>query len=83
MSDCKLMTKLIAESVVEGMIMSLQRQKGFDAPGYSFLRNTLGDVIKGTGFISGIENSISSTVCGLFGKFADNAEKVKSKLATD
>ena len=83
MSDCKLMTKLIAESVVEGMVMSLQRQKGFDAPGYSFLRNTLGDVIKGTGFISGIENSISSTVCGLFGKFADNAEKVKSKLATD
>ena len=83
MSDCKLMTKLIAESVVEGMIMSLQRQKGFDAPGYSFLRNTLGDVIKGTGFISGIENSISSTVCELFGKFAENAEKVKSKLATD
>jgi hypothetical protein len=83
MSDCKLMTKLIAESVVEGMIMSLQRQKGFDSPGYSFLRNTLGDVIKGTGFISGIETSISKTVCGLFGKFANNAEKVKSKLATD
>jgi hypothetical protein len=82
MSDCKLMTKLIGESVVEGMIMSLQRQKGFDAPGYSFLRNTLADVIKGTGFVSGIENSISGTVCSLFGKFADNAEKVKSKLKT-
>lgn len=80
MSDCKLMTKLIAESVVEGMIMSLQRQKGFDAPGYSFLRNTLGDVIKGTGFVSGIENSISSTVCGLFSKFANNAKKVETKL---
>lgn len=82
MSDCKLMTKLVAESVVEGMIMSLQRQKGFDAPGYSFLRNTLADVIKGTGFVSGIENSISNTICSLFGKFADNAEKVKSKLKT-
>jgi hypothetical protein len=46
MSDCKLMTKLIAESVVEGMVMSLQNQKGFDAPGYSFLRNSLGDVIR-------------------------------------
>jgi len=80
MSDCKLMTKLIAESVVEGMIMSLQRQKGFDAPGYSFLRNTLADVIKGTGFVSGIENSISSTVCGLFSKFANNAKKVETKL---
>lgn len=82
MSDCKLMTKLIAESVVEGMIMSLQRQKGFDAPGYSFLRNTLADVIKGTGFVSGIETSISETVCNLFGKFADNAKKVEAKLKT-
>lgn len=80
MSDCKLMTKLIAESVVEAMIMSLQRQKGFDAPGYSFLRNTLADVIKGTGFVSGIENSISSAVCSLFSKFANNAKKIETKL---
>jgi hypothetical protein len=82
MSDCKLMTKLIAESVVEGMIMSLQRQKGFDAPGYSFLRNTLADVITGTSFVSGIENSMSSTVCGLFQKFAGNAKKIETKLKT-
>jgi hypothetical protein len=80
MSDCKLMTKLIAESVVEAMVMSLQRQKGFDAPGYSFLRNTLGGVIEGTEFVQGIETSLSSTVCGLFSKFTGNAEKVKSKL---
>jgi len=82
MSDCKLMTKLIAESVVEAMVMSLQRQKGFDAPGYSFLRNTLGGVIEGTEFIQGIETSLSSTVCSLFDKFVGNAEKVKSKLKT-
>ena len=82
MSDCKLMTKLIAESIVEGMVMSLQRQKGFDTPGYSFLRNTLADAITGTGFVSGIENSISNTVCGLFGKFANNAKKVEAKLKT-
>lgn len=80
MSDCKLMTKLIAESVVEGMVMSLQRQKGFDAPGYAFLRNTLGDVIEGTDFVKGIEGSMSKTICGLFGKFTDNAKKVESKL---
>jgi hypothetical protein len=82
MSDCKLMTKLIGESVVEAMVMSLQRQKGFDAPGYSFLRNTLGGVIEGTEFAQGIETSLSSTVCSLFDKFTGNAEKVKSKLKT-
>jgi hypothetical protein len=80
MSDCKLMTKLVAESIVEGMVMSLQRQKGFDAPGYSFLRNTLGDAITGTGFVSSIENSLSKTVCSLFGKFANNAKNIESKL---
>jgi hypothetical protein len=82
MSDCKLMTKLVAESIVEGMVMSLQRQKGFDAPGYSFLRNTLADAITGMGFVSSIENSISKTVCELFGKFANNAKKVEAKLKT-
>jgi hypothetical protein len=80
MSDCKLMTKLVAESIVEGMVMSLQRQKGFDAPGYSFLRNTLGDAITGTGFVSSLENSLSKTVCSLFGKFANNAKNIESKL---
>ena len=82
MSDCKLMTKLVAESIVEGMVMSLQRQKGFDAPGYSFLRNTLADAITGTSFATSIENSISDTVCDLFGKFANNAKKVEAKLKT-
>ena len=80
MSDCNLMTKLVSESIVEGMIMSLQRQKGFDAPGYSFLRNTLADAITDTGFVTGIENSISKTVCSVFGKVADNAKKVEAKL---
>lgn len=82
MSDCRLMTKLVSESIVEGMVMSLQRQKGFDAPGYSFLRNTLADAITGTGFVTSIENSISDTVCDLFSKFAGNAKKVEAKLKT-
>jgi hypothetical protein len=80
MSDCKLMTKLIAESVVEGMVKSLQRQKGFDTPGYSYLRNALGTVFEGSEFVRGIEGSISNTVCGLFEKFAGNAKKIETKL---
>jgi hypothetical protein len=34
------------------------------------------------GFVSSIENSISKTVCELFGKFANNAKKVEAKLKT-
>ena len=65
------------------MTMSLQRQKGWDGAGYGFIRNTLGGAIEGTEFVQGIEKGISSTICGLFDKFAGNAEKVKSKLAMD
>jgi hypothetical protein len=82
-SDCQILTKLISESIVEAMFMSLQRQKGWDGAGYGFIRNTLGGAIKGTDFAQGIEKGISSTVCSLFDKFADNAEKVKSNLATN
>ena len=82
-SDCKLMTKLIAESVSEALVMSLMKSKGFDNPGYSFLRNTLGGVLKETSFVQGLEGGLSKTVCSLFGKYAGNAEKVKSKLKID
>ena len=67
---------------VHNFFLSLQNQKGFNAPGYSFLRNTLGDAIEGTEFARGIENSLSSSVCSLFSKFTNNAKKVEAKLKT-
>ena len=81
-SDCKLMTKLVAESVVEAMVMSMQTEKGYTGIGYSLLRNTLGGALKSNDFIQKIEEGLESTVCGLFSKFAGNAEKVKEKLKT-
>jgi hypothetical protein len=81
-SDCKLMTKLVAESVVEAMVMSMQTEKGYTGAGYSLIRNTLGGALKSSEFIQKIEEGLESTVCGLFGKFTDNAEKVKEKLKT-
>jgi hypothetical protein len=80
MSDCKLLTKLIAESASEALVMSLQDAKGFDGVGYSFLRNTLGGVLRDSSFVQGLEGGFSKTICSLFGKFAGNAKKVESKL---
>ena len=82
MSDCKLMTKLIAESVVEGTVMSLQQQKGFDSQGYSLLRNSLGNAIEGNEFAINIENGLSKPICELFDKFTENAKRIEAKLRT-
>jgi len=79
-NDCKLMTKLIAEGISEAIVMQIQTSKGLTGSGYSFIRNTMGDVLTGSEFISGIEKSLGNTVCGILGKFSDNAEKVVEKV---
>jgi hypothetical protein len=82
-NDCKLMTKLIAEGVAEAIAMQVMRSKGLTGSGYVFIRNTMGDVLTGTEFISGIEKGLENTVCGILGKFSDNAEKVVEKVKGD
>ena len=48
--------------------------------GYTFLRNTINDAINSSAFITGLENSLESTICGLLGKFTDKATQVASNL---
>jgi hypothetical protein len=79
-NDCKLMARLVAEGIMEAIMMQIQNDNGFSAPGYVFLRQTMGDVIRSNEFISGIEKSISNKVCELLGKFTGNAQKVVQKL---
>jgi hypothetical protein len=74
------MTKLIAQGVAEAIAMQVMRSKGLTGSGYVFIRNTMGDVLTGTEFISGIEKGLENTVCSILGKFSDNAEKVVEKV---
>jgi len=78
--DCKELTGLVAESLVEGMVIQLSNSKGMTGAGYTFLRNTLEDAIHSTSFIQGLENSLESTVCGLLNKFTGKATEVASNL---
>jgi hypothetical protein len=82
-NDCKLMTRLLAESISEGLVKTLMDNKGFSAPGYVFLRNSLGGVIKNSEFIKGIENQLGSQVCKLIGGMTDKAKEVYNKVKTD
>jgi hypothetical protein len=79
-NDCKLMTKLVAQSISESIVMQVMNSKGLDAPGYTFLRNSMGDALTSSGFVKSIETGLGDTVCKLLGKFTGNATKVAEKL---
>jgi hypothetical protein len=78
--DCKLMTKLVSEGIVESIVKTMMEQKGFSAFGYDLIRNTMADVIRNVEFVSGLEKGLENTICSLVGKFTDNAEKVAEKI---
>lgn len=79
-NDCQLMTKLIAQSISESIFKQVMDSKGLDAPGYVFLRQSMGDVLTGTEFVKSIEGKIGDMVCDMLGKFTGNATKVAEKL---
>ena len=79
-NDCTLMTKLIAEGISESVVMQIQKSSDLTGYGYNFIRNTVGDVLSGTEFISRIENGFENKICDILGEFSDNAEKVIDKL---
>jgi len=80
MKDCKILTKLISESIAESIVMSMMEEQGAGGKGPSLLRNLIGGQIKSTSFVQKLESQLSSTICGLFDGFTKNAQAVKDKL---
>lgn len=81
-SDCKLMTKLVAEGIVESVVKTTQEQFGYSGAGYDLIRNTMGDVLRNVEFINGLEKGLQNTVCSLFNKYTGKAKSVIEKLKT-
>jgi hypothetical protein len=79
-NDCKLMTNLIAEGISESVVMQIQKNTSLTGPGYNFIRNTVGDVLSGTEFITKIEEGLEGKICNIIDEFSGNAEKVINKL---
>ncbi len=80
LSDCRELTKLVAESLAEALVRTMMQSKGMDGTGYGIIRNLLGGAIKDTEFIKGLEKQMSDGVCKLFGSFTDKAENVLNKV---
>ena len=79
-NDCKLMTNLIAEGISESVVMQIQKNTSLTGHGYNFIRNTVGDVLSGTEFITKIEEGLEGKICNIIDEFSGNAEKVINKL---
>jgi len=82
LKDCKELTKLIAESLGEAVVMMVQKQQGLEGNGYTFLRNALLGVLQDSAFATKLEEQMSSIVCEVFGKMNDKASDVYDKLKT-
>jgi hypothetical protein len=79
-NDCKLMTNLISKGISESIVMQIQKNANLTGPGYNFIRNTVGDVLSGTEFVTKIEDGLENIVCGILNEFTGKAEKVMYKL---
>jgi len=67
--DCSEITKLIAESTVEAMVMGYQQQsKSAKGPFADLLRNAIGNWAQDSDLVKQIEDLLSNKVCSLFGK---------------
>ena len=80
LKDCKELTKLIAASLGEAVVMMIQHQKGLEGQGYVFLRNALLGVVEDSAFAQKLEEQLSTVVCEVFGKMNDKASGVYDKL---
>ena len=80
LKSCEALTKLVAQSMVEGMVMMISQQKGLEGKGYSFIRNALGSAIEDTKFAQSLEGMLQDVVCEIYRKFNSKASDVYKKV---
>ena len=78
--DCKELTGLVVESLVEGMVAELMRKQGKTGKGWSFLRNSLADALHSSEFSKSLEGSFESAICDLYHKFTGKAQDLYTQL---
>ena len=67
--DCKTLTTLIAESMVEAMVIGYQQENQKVSGVFpDLMRNLFGNILKSSSTVKSVENAISGTVCDLFSK---------------
>ncbi len=83
LKSCEALTKLVAESMAEALVMMVQRQQGLEGKGYAILRNTLAGAISDTKFAQNLVGQLETIVCEIYNNFNKNASNVYTKLNTE
>jgi hypothetical protein len=83
LKSCEALTKLVAESMVEGLVMMIKQQQGLEGKGYTIIRNLLGGAIKDTKFVQGLESQLTGIVCEIYRNFNKKASDVYTKLTPE
>jgi len=78
--DCRIMTEVVVDGIVETLVMQVQENLGKEAAGYSMLRNAILRAFKSQTFYKSISDSIENVVCSVFSKVTGNVAKVTEKL---
>lgn len=80
LSDCKLMTKLLVEATIEGLIMEYKQSQGWTGVFADTLRNTVIEALESTDTVQKLTAALTDTVCSLVDKLMGNAKGVLSSL---
>lgn len=80
LKNCEELTKLVVQSMVEGLTMMLQKQQGLEGKGYTFLRNALGGAIADTKFAQNLEGMLGDFICEIYRNFNSKASDVYKKI---
>jgi len=79
LTDCNYLTKIIAKSVVEGLIAQQQR-KVAQQPMIDILRNVAVEMIEDTSFVQMLEEKLTGVVCPIVQKLSGNLMNMGEKL---
>lgn len=78
--ECKTITRIVSESVIEAYIKGLQDQANMGGDFYTVLRNALMSAVKDTEFATGLQTSLASIVCPQVSDIKSNIEAQQQKL---
>lgn len=79
-NDCRIISKLISEGIVESMVISTQKKENYNGFGYDLMRNELGGMLKSFEFIKKIEQGVEGKVCSIIDNLIKNTKSVVEKL---
>jgi hypothetical protein len=80
LNDCKLMTKLLVESLLEATIVQYKQVKGISNVFADTLRNTVIEALESNETVMKLTSSLSGVVCEMVSKITGKAKNVASGL---